>query len=113
MNKKGQALVEFIVLIPFVVYIIMGIVDFTLIFNAKNNLEFKMTKVVDYYMLDEKSKIDDYLSVDEVGVSFSEKNSGNYTKLELDKKYHFLTPGLGKILGSPYHIKVERVVTNE
>ena len=39
MNKKGQALVEFIVILPVIIFIVMMIVDFMTIFSYKNKLE--------------------------------------------------------------------------
>ena len=36
MNKKGQALVEFIIILPVIIFIIMVIIDFMMIFTYKN-----------------------------------------------------------------------------
>ena len=49
MNKKGQALVEFIIILPVIIFIIMVIIDFMMIFTYKNELENDMNNVVKVY----------------------------------------------------------------
>ena len=39
MNRKGQALVEFVLILPIFIMILFSIVDFGMIFNKKNELE--------------------------------------------------------------------------
>ena len=39
MNRKGQALVEFVLILPIFIMILFSIVDFGIIFNKKNELE--------------------------------------------------------------------------
>lgn len=109
MNKKGQALIEFIIILPIVIYLIMGIVDFILIFNHKNDLESKMGEVVTLYDSGKKEKIESVLDKE----LFNYTIDNEFTKLSLDYEYNFITPGLDLILGKPYIIKCERVVLNE
>ena len=49
MNKKGQALVEFIIILPVIIFIIMLLVDFMTIFSYKNKLESNMNNVTILY----------------------------------------------------------------
>ena len=63
MNKKGQALVEFIIIVPIVVMIFLGIIDYIMIFSAKNNLENKISEVVKiYHEYNDENEIKNYLS---------------------------------------------------
>ena len=49
MNRKGQALVEFIIVLPVLIFILLAIIDFgTLSFN-KNKLENIITDVSSMY----------------------------------------------------------------
>ena len=48
-NNKGQALVEFIIILPVIIFIIMGLVDTIFIFTHKNNAESKMADVIELY----------------------------------------------------------------
>ena len=41
------------------------------------------------------------------------KISDDLLTIKLEKEIEFVTPGLDKILGNPYHILVERVVGYE
>lgn len=114
MNKKGQALVEFIIIIPIVVFMILAIIDFMMIFSNKNKLESKMNDVIVLYKKDKTSMdIIEYLNKDLKGVTYSSKSDNKYTYLEIKMNYSFVTPGMDKILGKKYEIKCERVILNE
>lgn len=114
MNKKGQALIEFVIILPLIIFILLAIVDFMLILSNKSNLESKMNDVITIYRKDEKSlDIVEYLNTDLKNVSFSAKKSSKYTYLEVKMPYKFITPGMDNILGNKYEIKCERVILNE
>ena len=114
MNKKGQALIEFIIILPVIIFLLLGIIDFMMILSNRNNLESKMSDVVTMYRKDEKSlDIIEYLNTDLKNVSFSAKKSNKYTYLEVKMPYKFITPGMSDILGNKFEIKCERVILNE
>lgn len=112
MNKKGQALVEFIVIMPVVIFMLLTIIDVMAIFSVKNSLENTIHEVSSLYKED-KTKINNYLkqTKDNIEIEYVEKD--NYTKIILINNYKFITPGLNKILDNPYKITVERVITSE
>ena len=90
MNRKGQALVEFVLILPIFILMLFAIVDFGMILSKKNELE--------------------NISVD---VTAMIKNSDNmYTKIIISDDVDIMTPGLNRILGNPYNIKVERTIPN-
>lgn len=107
MNKKGQALVEFIIILPVIIFIIMIIIDFMLIFTYKNELENDMNNVVKVY---NKNKEEIY-SITENKITIKEDDK--YLNIIISKNYQTITPGLSLILGNPYEIKCERVILNE
>ena len=112
-NKKGQALVEFIIILPVLVYIVLIMIDILVIYNNKTTLEGRMDEVVYLYKNNRRNEIDSYLKKDLNNVKFSIKNDDKYTYLTIDMNYEFMTPGIGNILGKNYNIKCERVIVNE
>ena len=116
MNKKGQALVEFIIIVPIVVMIFLGIIDYIMIFSAKNNLENKISEVVKiYHEYNDENEIKNYLSAskDDKSINYNIKQDDKYVTISLEENYEFITPGLSKIMPSPFILKTERVLLNE
>lgn len=107
MNKKGQALIEFIIIFPIIIYIIMIIVDFMVIFSNKNLLESNMNEIVELYKDNKLEEIYKYNN------NFTYTKDETYTYLETSINYNTISPGLSNILGNPYKIKCERVIINE
>lgn len=107
MNKKGQALVEFIVILPVIIFIVMMIVDFMTIFSYKNKLESEMNIVANLY---KENKLEE---INNNQYTFNYNIKDNYVYLTLSYNYKTITPGLSYVLGNPYEIKCERVILNE
>lgn len=107
MNRKGQALIEFIVIMPVIIYVIMIIVDFMVIFSNKNKLESNMNEIVSLYKDNNIDMISSYNN------NFKYQVVDNYSYLEISAEYDLISPGLKYVLGDPYVIKCERVVVNE
>ena len=109
MNRKGQALVEFVLILPIFIMILFVIVDFGMILNKKNELENISVDVV--FLLKEDA------SLEEIKSKYSDidiitKEEDKYTDVEISEKIHIITPGLNRILGNPYVVKVERKIPN-
>ena len=109
MNRKGQALVEFVLILPIFIMILFSIVDFGMIFNKKNELENISVDVVNMLNKDillEEIK-SEYADID-IEISSDDK----YKNVVISDKIDILTPGLNRILGNPYEVKVERKIPN-
>lgn len=109
MNRKGQALVEFVLILPIFIMILFSIVDFGMIFNKKNELENISVDVVNMLNKDiplEEIK-NEYADID-IEISSDDK----YKNVVISDKIDILTPGLNRILGNPYEVKVERKIPN-
>lgn len=114
MKNKGQALVEFIIVLPILIIIMLGIMDFCMIFSKKNNLENILDEVVLVWKDDEsKESVLEYLNNVDDDLQFEYVKTDNTTKLILKGDYEMLTPGLNKVLKNPYEIKVSRVIYSE
>ena len=106
-NNKGQALVEFILILPVILAILLVIIDLGKIFNEKNTLENTSIDIIELYKngksIDEiKNKYNDI----EINTSID----NNYLTINLKKEIEIITPGLNLVLDNPYLIEVERVV---
>lgn len=110
MNRKGQALVEFVLILPVFILILFAIVDFGTILSKKNELE---NDSIDIVLL-----INNGTSIDEIKSKYSDldidlKDVDKYTDIKITKSINIITPGLNLILGNPYKIIVERVIPND
>ena len=113
MKRKGQALVEFVLILPVLLFLLFIMIDFARVFSFQNRLE---TKAVDAISLFRKGKTKEEI----VGILKEEQDltlAITYSKqkaiLELQEEVSFLTPGLNLVLKTPYVIKVKRVVPYE
>ena len=111
MNKHGQALIEFVLVLPILLLIIFAFLDFGRIILCKNHLENTMGEVVALYK--KNGDINSYLQKDDdYKITYQVKKS-NYAIITLETKLDLITPGLNKVLTNPYKVSVERSVLDE
>lgn len=108
MNRRGQALVEFVLILPVFLFILFAIIDFGIIFSTKNNLENDSSDIIELYKngksIEEINNLyDNYIAI---------IDEGDYYKFKITTSIDLITPGLNRILGEPYVINIERVVPN-
>ena len=109
MNRKGQALVEFVLILPIFILMLFAIVDFGMILSKKNELENISVDVT--AMIKNSDNIDDIIILyPKVKINIS--SDDKYTKIIISDDVDIMTPGLNRILGNPYNIKVERTIPN-
>ena len=111
MNRKGQALVEFVLILPILILILFAIVDFGNIFHSKYELQNQSADIVKLIINgnNEQEITNIYSNID---IKITDYKT-NYKKIVISKKIDLMTPGLNKILGDPYLLEVERVVPND
>lgn len=109
MNRKGQALVEFVLILPIFIMILFSIVDFGMIFNKKNELENISVDIIN--LLNNNNKIEE-IQKEYPKVDIKLTNEEKYTIVEISTKVNIITPGLNRVLGNPYIVKVERKISN-
>lgn len=109
MNRKGQALVEFVLILPIFLLILFAVVDFGMIFSKKNELENISVDVVS--MIRNHDNIDDIKS-NYPNVNIDVKNDNGYTTIKIYSEMDIMTPGLNLIIGDPYEVSVERTIPN-
>ena len=110
MNRKGQALIEFVLILPIFILILFATIDFGLILSKKNELENISVDVV--AMLNNRKSVDEINSMYS-DVKIEEEKSEDYTKIIISEDVDIMTPGLNLVLGDPYKIQIERNIPNE
>lgn len=114
-NKRGQALVEFVLILPIVIFILLAIFDFGSIIYHKNRLENVLANVVSLY--EENYSLDDIkekllLNKEQITLEI-EDNGVHEKKIILKKACDVITPGLNYVLNSPYEIYTSRSLVYE
>nr|MBP3258815.1 pilus assembly protein [Bacilli bacterium] len=105
MNNKGQALIEFILILPVLILILFGMIEIGNIVFQKYKLETHIDPIIELYE-DEPELISTYESKNGFSSEFSK--DGNLVTLTLSKDIRLITPGVTNFLGNPIHIEAER-----
>ncbi len=113
-NKKGQALVEFVIVLPVIILLIFALFDIGRIIIAKSHLESVISNCVDMANSDRSiEEIREYVNNDqEYKITFIEIK-GTYTIYRLETKIDLVTPGMKRILKNPYKVSIERRILDE
>lgn len=114
-NSKGQALVEFVIILPVTLMLVFGIVDFGRVIYVKNNLENVNSDVVDLYRNGKTTEeIDNIINMNKkenVKISIDVRNE--YTNIVVSSSIRPITPGLSLVASKVFDVKTERVIKNE
>lgn len=112
LDKKGQALVEFIIILPIFVMMLLCIIDIGKIIFFQNRLEGKMEDVITLYKNENTyDNILKELKKDDKDLKLEIANDNNeYIEFKLIKEVEIITPGLNLILGNPHELDIKRVV---
>ncbi len=109
MNKRGQALVEFILVLPILLLLIFALIDFGKILVCKNHLEGVMNEVSEL----SDDEITSYLRKDNDYKITYNVTYDEYRNITLVATVDLITPGMKNILKNPYVVKVERSIVYE
>lgn len=110
-DNRGQALVEFLLIIPVLMFIVLAFVDVGNIVTSKYKLEDQMSTIISLYENNSLSEIENYISLNNLNINYS--NYNNYTTISLNKNISIITPGLNNILGKKMKIETKRTIYNE
>lgn len=111
-NKKGQAMVEFAVILPILLLLVMGIIEFGLIFNAyltiqnasREGARYGITgasdaDIVSLVRSDCSSLQSTYLTVN-VAPAEGSRNSGDTLVISVSYSYHMVTPIISSLFSN-------------
>lgn len=110
-SRRGQALIEFVLIVPVLIFILMAIIDISKVIINKYKLEDNLNVISDLYQNKEKDEIDTFAASKGIIVSYT--TVGNYTTIKIKKNVVITTPGLNNILGKQMLIETERTIYNE
>ena len=114
MNKKGQALVEFIIILPVFIFMLLAMIDIGKILYFNNKIESKMDDVITMYENKYQYEvIKKSISKDLQTTTFKMNENEKYIEFILEKKVDIITPGLNLIFDNPYKLNVKRVIYND
>ena len=108
-KNSGQALVEFVIILPIFLMILFVIIDFSNIYFEKNKLENDTKDIITYIKSGKDIKtIEKKLNID---IDIKDKN--NTKEINISKKVNLITPFSNLVVDDPYEIKTKRVILNE
>ena len=108
MNKKGQALVEFILELPILLLIIISMIDIGNIFLKKFDLNNDLDTVTTLYENGDMTNLNNYL--EEENINLSENSKDDMITLTLSQKVSISTPVIQQVLGNEYEIKTSKTI---
>ncbi len=110
MNKKGQALVEFIIILPIFIFMVLAVIDIGKMLYSRNLMQEELDEVVSMYNDGKKySQINDYIKDIDKDLSLEISNDNNeYIEFKLKLKPEINTPGLNLIITRD--IEAKRVI---
>lgn len=97
MNKKGQALIEFIIILPIFIMMMLAVFDCVRIYSEKNKLE----SIIEDVILDDTTYSD-------VNVTKNRVSKG--TEYVVSKDIEIYSPVVSVVTGNKYNVTVKRIV---
>ena len=98
MNKKGQALIEFIIILPIFIMLMLAVFDYVRIYSEKSNLE----SVIEDVILSNELNDDN--------ITILKETDDEKTKYILNKSIDIYSPVISVIIGNKYVVSVSRVI---
>lgn len=110
-NDKGQALVEFILIIPIFMFILLAIIDVGNIIISKYKLENNLNTIVELYQNNQDAELQNYVLQNNLYVNYNKNDK--YTTIVINDDVLVRTPGLNNILGKKMKLETSRTIYNE
>ena len=107
-NNRGQALVEFVIVLPILLLVIMTIIDFGNIFTKKYSLENDLDVISNMYREEKYNSINKY--VNDKNISINYENEDEFIIINLNKTIKINTPILNNIIGKNYKLTASRAI---
>ena len=98
MNKKGQSLVLFIIILPIFIMLMLAVFDYVRIYSEKSNLE----SVIEDVILSNELNDDN--------ITILKETDDEKTKYTLNKSIDIYSPVISVIIGNKYVVSVSRVI---
>jgi len=114
-RKRGQALVEFVIILPIFIFMLFAIIDVGKMIYTKNRLESEMDMVVEEYHNQKTfEQISEQLKKNNSAASLEIKNENNeFVTFTIKEEIAIITPFLNLIFKPPYQVSAERSIYYE
>lgn len=106
-DNKGQALVEFILILPFFLLIVITMFDLGNILLRKFSLENNLDVISKLYKVNDQVTLSSYINENDIRVTYDREN--DYITINVYKDVDIISPILSPVMGNPYEIKVSGV----
>lgn len=111
-ENKGQALVEFVIILPIFIFMMFALFDIGKVLFMQNNLESRIDEVISSYQNNKSEEnIKKNLDLDKDNIILNIKQNSNLINFELTREVDIITPGLNLFLKN--QVKTKRVIYNE
>lgn len=109
-DRKGQALIEFVLILPILVLLLLGIIDIGNMFIRKSELENKVTDIVHVWEKQETSieELEKLFEKEDLKIETIKNTTTSFITIQVKDKVSFITP-----IKKDYTIEVKRVIPLE
>ena len=108
MKEQGQALVEFILIMPIILLVFIALIDIGSIFVQKYDLNNTLETAAELYQNEDDKKLKAYIAKEEVNYEVIE--NADLATIKLKKGIKINAPGLAQVLGKNYTIEAEKTI---
>lgn len=114
MKRKGQALVEFVIIIPIFILLVLAVIDVGHILYTKIELEGDLSEVISLYQGGaNQDNIQDKMHLEKENKILEIKTDNDYVTFDISRELEIMTPGLNVIFKNPYKVNVDRSISND
>lgn len=98
MKDKGQALIEFVLILPVILLILLYIIEFGRITLKKQQLESNMDLIVNLYEEKKQQELNTYISNNNIIINYNKQN--DLTTIEIKQNIKSNMPLINRIMGN-------------
>ena len=102
-KNSGQALIEFVIILPIILFILLYIIEFGRITLKKYELESNMELIKELYKNHKQDEINNYINSNNIIISYEKNN--DLTTITIKKNIKTNMPLINKILGNTIETK--------
>lgn len=108
-NNKGQALVEFIIIMPILIMLFVSIFDMGIIMLNKYKLENELDTIISYYNNNDEDVMNAYASSKDISI-YKQRKNNNMINIKISYDLELNTPLIKKIMGDNFKIETDRTI---
>lgn len=103
-DRKGQALVEFVIILPILLLIVISMIDFGNLLYQKYQLEQDLEYISDLYIANDTNALEQ----EKQKLHVTTVEDGSFVTLQVQKEANLASPILRRVLGDHYQIETSR-----